>query len=414
MRKATPTSWYYGWFLWSIAALFYSYEFIQRITPSIITGQLRATFSINEEQLALIGAMYFYAYAPFQLVSGVLIDKYGVRPVLVTASVILTLASFLFASTDNIYLVYTSRFLIGLGSAFAFVGCLKIGSQWLATRSFPIVVGLTNLCGTIGALSAGAPLGYLVSRIGWREALIQVSIAGLVISLLLWLFLRDKPSSAKGTIQAPPKLLSGLALVVKNPQSWLIAFYGALLVMPIAALPEMWGVEFLKISYDYDPQKAATVTHTIFIGTALGGPLIGWLMKYVRDETDFMMLCTLGALVLLSIFLYWAQLPRFSLHMVLFFYGILTANMLLCFDFICRIHPTWAQGAAIGFVNMVIMTSAGLGQHGVGWILNLLRMQHEGLNLVEDYHIALSILPICLVISIALTLFMRHDQRDNL
>lgn len=414
MRQTSPTSWYYGWFLWSIAALFYAYEFIHRITPSILTGQLRATFSINEEQLALVGAMYFYAYAPFQLVSGILIDKYGVRRVLVIASAVLTLGSFLFTKTDNIYIIYASRFLIGLGSAFAFVGCLKIGSQWLATRSFPLVVGLTNLCGTIGALSAGAPLSYLVTKIGWRDALMQVSIAGLIITVLLWLFLRDKEEPMGVPNQAPPKLFSGLALVMKNPQSWLIALYGALLVVPIAALPEMWGVEFLKMSYDYPPQKAAAITHTIFIGTALGGPLIGWIMKYITDETDFMMLSTLGALVLLSIFLYWAHLPKTSLYLVLFFYGILTANMLLCFDFICRIHPSWSHGAAIGFTNMVIMAFGGFGQHGVGWILNQLRMKHEGLNLVEDYHIALSVLPFCLLIAIVLTLFMRHDQRDNI
>lgn len=412
--ESKSSSWYYGWGLWSIAALFYAYEFIHRIAPSILTTQLRQTFSINEEQLALVGAMYFYAYAPFQLVSGILIDKFGVRRVLISASFILTIASFLFTLTDHIFMIYFSRFLIGLGSAFAFVGCLKIGSQWLATRSFPLVVGLTNLSGTIGALFAGAPLSFLVAKIGWREALSQVSIAGLVISILLWLFLRDKNTKSTEKTTSTHGLFSGLALVMKNPQSWLIGLYGALLVAPIAALPEMWGVEFLKLSYGFPAQKAAAITHTIFIGTALGGPLIGWLMKYTKEETDFMMLATLAALVLLCIFLYWANLPTIQLYFVLFFYGMLTANMLLCFDFICRIHPSWAHGAAIGFVNMIIMAFGGLGQHTIGWILNQLRTKHEGIYLIGDYHIALSILPICLLIAISLTLFMRHDQRDEL
>ena len=88
----------YGWFLWSIAALFYAYEFIHRITPGIMTAQLRASFSINENELALIGAFYFYAYAPFQLLSGVLIDKYGVRRILIIASTLLTFPVFYLVS----------------------------------------------------------------------------------------------------------------------------------------------------------------------------------------------------------------------------------------------------------------------------------------------------------------------------
>ena len=377
-----------------------------------MTAQLRASFSINENELALIGAFYFYAYAPFQLLSGVLIDKYGVRRILIIASTLLTFSSFLFSFTSHLYIAYLSRFLIGIGSAFAFVGCLKIGSQWLATRSFPLVIGLTNLSGTIGALFAGAPLSYFVTKVGWREAITQLSIAGLFITVLLALFLKDKKPALSSNEKSPP-LFQGLILVMKNPQSWLIALYGALLVMPIAAIPEMWGVEFLKAAYEYSPERAAAVTHTIFVGTALGGPLIGWFMRNSKEETDFMMLCTLGALILLCIFLYWAKLPQIQLHFILFFYGILTANMLLCFDFICRIHPSWAHGAAIGFVNMIIMGLGGFGQHAVGFILNQLQMSHFGINLIEDYHISLSILPFCLLIAISLTLFMRHDQRDN-
>lgn len=395
-----------GWFLWSIAALFYAYEFIHRITPGILTTELRTAFSINDNQLALIGAFYFYAYAPFQLLSGVLIDKYGVRRILIIASTILTAASFLFSITSYLYVAYISRFLIGLGSAFAFVGCLKIGSQWLATRSFPLVIGLTNLSGTIGALFAGAPLSYFFMKFGWREALTQLTVAGFFITVLLFLFLKDKKNTAS------PPLFKGLLLVMKNPQSWLIALYAALLVVPIAALPEMWGVEYLEIAYGYPPQKAAAITHTIFVGTAIGGPLIGWVGQYVIRETNFMMLLTLSAFIFLSLFLY-TKPSQIQLHFILFFCGISIANMLLCFDFICRIHPSWAHGAAIGFVNMIVMIFGGLGQHAIGWILNQQRLLHDGTYIIEDYRIAFSLLPLCLLFAIGLTLFMRHDQRDT-
>lgn len=402
-----------GWLFWGIAALFYAYEFVHRVVPSILTEELREAFSVNEHQLGVIGAMYFYAYAAFQLPAGILVDKYGAKRLLVMASAVLTLGSFLFTTTSSSSIAQISRFMIGAGSAFAFVGCLKIGAQWLAVSSFPLVVGLTNLSGTLGALIGGTPLSYLIKNVGWREALMEVSFAGLLITLLLWLFLQEKKPAAQNKTPANFGLLAGLALVMKNPQSWLIAIYGALLVAPIVALPEMWGVEFLKISYGISATQASAITHTIFVGTAVGGPLLGWAVTHIDDKAHFMMLCTLGALVLLLVFIYWNNLPYANLYAILFCYGVLTANMLLCFSLITKLHPEWAQGAAIGFTNMVIMASGGLTQHGVGWILNKLRYQHLGIYLVEDYHIALSILPICLLVAILITLFIKQGTNPK-
>lgn len=408
--QATPKSLFYhwqlkGWMLWALAALFYAYEFIHRVAPGVLTNQIREVFAANDHQLAIIGAMYLYGYALFQIPAGILIDRYGVKKVLVIASSILTLGSFLFTMTTSSGIAHASRFMIGAGSAFAFIGCLKIGSQWLANSSFPLVVGLTNLCGTLGALSAGAPLSLLVNKIGWREALIQLSFIGLLITLLLGLFLQEKktPVSLK-----QPKLLTGLILIVKTPYSWLIALYGALLVAPIAALPELWGVEYLQIAYQISGTQAAAITHTIFIGTATGGTLIGWLIvRLALDETKLMAIASLGALLLLLIFLFLPTLPLTYLYAILFGYGILTANMLLCFSLMSKTYPAWAQGVAISFTNTIIMTFSGLVQDRVGWMLRKLHALHQGVYLVEDYQIALSILPVCLLFAIGLTFFIK-------
>lgn len=406
-----------GWIFWSVAALFYGYEFLHRVAPSVLTSELRDTLAINDQQLGTISAMYFYAYATFQLPAGILVDKYGTKRILIIASSILTLGSFLFATTSSLLLAHISRFMIGMGSAFAFVGCLKIGAQWLALSSFPLVVGLTNLCGTLGALAGGTPLSYLVQHIGWRSVMLQISFMGIAITFLIGLVLQDKKSSdtiapQQQDIPNDKGLLAGLALVMRTPQSWLIALYGALLVAPIVALPEMWGVEFLKIAYQIPATQASGITHTIFVGTAVGGPLIGWIVTFIHDKVDFMMLTSLGALVLLSIFLYWVKMPFSNLYITLFCYGILTTNMLLCFTLITRLHPLWAQGAAIGFTNMIIMACGGMAQHLVGWILYKLRAHHEELYLVEDYHIALSVLPFCLLLAISITFFMKSENKD--
>jgi len=402
-----------GWFFWGIAALFYAYEFFHRVAPSVLTTQLREFFVIDNKQLGTVGAMYLYAYAAFQLPAGLLVDKYGPKKLLVVASLMVTLGSFLFALAPHIYVAYFSRFLIGAGSAFAFVGCLKIGSIWLAASSFPLIVGLTNFCGTLGALSGGMPFSLLINHFGWHNALLVISFIGLFITLFLVLCLKPATKSHFTLQESEVKtsLFKALKQIITSTQTWLIALYGTLLVIPIAAIPEMWGPEYLSFVHELPKQQASSITHTIFIGTALGGPIIGWIATQTTNYRYIMFPATSFALLLLFYFLYGSYSNISILYPVLFFYGLCTSNMLLCFTLIKNQQPIWAQGAAIGFVNMVIMFFGGITQYGIGWLLDYLRKSHEGIYTVSDYHTAMSILPFCLIIAISLTLLIKDRHK---
>lgn len=400
----------FAWFMWGIAAAFYAYEFIHRVALGVMTTQLKTSLSINAQQLGQIGAMYFYAYAAFQLPAGMMMDRFGIKRVLIMASLILTLGSFLFTQASTQWIAEISRLFVGAGSAFAFVGCLKIAAQWLPKRDFPLVVGLTNLCGTLGALLGGAPLAYFVEKLGWRETFFIFSFIGLIITVLLMRFLQDKTPSTDTQSSHPYSLIDGFLLVVRNPLSWIIGLYGALLVAPIAALPEMWGVEYLQFTYQIPKTIASSLTDMIFVGTAIGGPLIGWFMLKRDDPVDVMMVATLLALILLTLFLYGFHHPSPWMVVVLVLYGIFTANMLLCFSLMTQAFPVWAQGAAIGFTNMVIMTVAGGIQHLIGWFLDYLHTSEFRLLSHRQFEITLALLPFCLLLALVLTLLMGRLQ----
>lgn len=400
-----------GWLFWFLAALFYAYEFFHRVSPGVLTAELRESLQINDKQLGLIGAMYLYAYAAFQLPAGILTDKFGPKRLLVFASILVTFGSFLFTLSSHIHVIYFSRFLIGAGSAFAFIGCLKIASIWLPMSAFPLVVGLTNLCGSAAAILGGAPFSFLIARLDWRGAMLQISLLGLVITSLLIFVLKDKTDTSKSAIDSPNTLLKGLQLVFNTRQTWLIALYGALLVVPIAALPEMWGPEYFSIAYSLPKMEAAALTHTIFFGTAFGGPVIGLIALRFRDLTMLMFATTTLALILLFSFLYLHYNDLKHLYPTLFFYGMFTANMLLIFSLIKQNYPEWAQGAAIGFVNMIIMFCGGMSQYGIGWLLDYYRNLHGGIYLISDYEKSLSILPFCLVLAAILTFFINAEYK---
>ena len=67
------------WIMCSIGALFYIYEYLLRVAPSVMTDDLMASFHIGAAALGNMVACYYYIYVPMQLVVGVLMDRFGPR-----------------------------------------------------------------------------------------------------------------------------------------------------------------------------------------------------------------------------------------------------------------------------------------------------------------------------------------------
>lgn len=121
--------------LFFLAASFYLYEFILQVAPSVMAESMMKTFGVTGQGFGVISAFYFYAYAPTQLPAGVLYDRYGPRKLMTFAIVLCAFGSAFFASTDSVFTACIGRFLIGIGSAFSFIGVLVLISRW-----FPLII----------------------------------------------------------------------------------------------------------------------------------------------------------------------------------------------------------------------------------------------------------------------------------
>ncbi len=114
-----------------LAAVFYCYEYYLRVAPSVMGDELKLTFNLSEAAFGHLAACYYYAYTPMQIPVGMLLDRFGVRKILTIACLLCALGTYFFAATEIFSVAQISRFMIGFGSAFAYVGVLKISDVWL-------------------------------------------------------------------------------------------------------------------------------------------------------------------------------------------------------------------------------------------------------------------------------------------
>ncbi len=65
------------WVVWGLGCLFYFYECLLQVSPSVMSNELMRDFAVTSQTLGILSGIYFYSYAVMQLPGGVLMDYFG-------------------------------------------------------------------------------------------------------------------------------------------------------------------------------------------------------------------------------------------------------------------------------------------------------------------------------------------------
>src|SRR5580700_3830252 len=165
--RQSPPFWL-AWSVWGVAAIFYLTGFYQRVSPAVMTSELMQSFGIGAKDLGNLSAFYFYAYVAMQIPTGVLVDSWGARKLLIAGSISAAAGTFLFGATDNFALACAGRAIVGGATAVGWLVLLKLATHWFPSKRFAMLSGLGLFFGNIGALTAQVPLRIAIQNFGWR------------------------------------------------------------------------------------------------------------------------------------------------------------------------------------------------------------------------------------------------------
>lgn len=409
---------YVPWAIWLCGGLFYCYQFVLRVSPSIMTADLMRAFQVNGYALGILSAFYYYAYDALQIPLGFIMDRFGPRRVLTFSTSLCVAGSFLFASATTLPLASIGRLLMGAGSACAFIGTLKLATLWFPPQKVGKVIGFTMVLGTIGATSGGAPLAFLLEHIGWRASLFLMSGLGVVLALTMWFVIRDKnaPSLPEVPLPTACNLWKGLSQLLTTPQFWFIASYSSLMYVPLSAFADLWGVPYLSAVYNLERKISASAIAMIFFGIAIASPITTYLSDYFQTRRYPMIISAISSIILYIIIIFVpVSLP--IMYWLLFLTGVSFTGQLLGFAAICEIIPSSMSGLTLGLTNMTVMLSGVIFQPLIGLALDKAwnGKIEQGLPFytLENWKLALSPIPLCLFLAFLLTYFIRETFARN-
>lgn len=396
-----------------LSASFLLYKYILQNFPSVISSQLMTAFHLQGLGLGMLSGVYFWTYLIVPLFVGVIIDRYGTRWISSAAILSCAIGVYIFAQVSSLPLAVLARALIGVGVSFATITYMKLAATWFPPKRYALLVGLLVSAAMLGAICGQMPFAWLVQSVGWRQALTDIAIAGLVLTMVFMLVVRDAPQEAS-TLHIKDQHLpfSEIMQVFKNKQNWLLFLYSGLSFSPIVIFGGLWGNPFLQGAYQIDALHASSFISLIFIGLGVGGPAFALLSTRFKQQRGLMIYTTLASALSMSLVLYCHPLPSWLLSALLFNFGFCLGAFSMVFVIGKNINPLKLAGTAMAMINASEALLDAITEPLIGKWLDVLGSPTviDGIRHfpVHSYHWALAILPIYQIVGSALLLWVKE------
>lgn len=402
-----------------LSATFYLYEFVLQVAPSVMAESMMKTFNVSAAGFGIISAFYFYAYAPMQLPAGLLFDRYGPRKLMTSALILCAVGSFFFASTDSLYTAALGRFLIGIASAFSFIGVLVLVSRWFPPQQFALLAGIAQLMSSVGAMFGEVPLAALIDKVGWRYASFILALIGLCLAALMWIVIRDYPHKQVDTV--PKRHLKEewqhLLSVCGRSYTWIIGAYSFSIWTPIAVFAALWGVPYLQQRYQVSVLVASGLCSMIWLGIGAGSPLLGWLSDRCYSRRLSLGISSILGLAATLVLLYLPNVSLDWMYVVLFMLGLGAGGQTVSFAVVKDNNLPELVGTASGFNNLAVLLGGAIFQPIVGLLLNSSSgstiVNEVPIYTVQSYTHALLVMPCCFFASLIIVLFFLKESHPG-
>lgn len=401
------------WMVCFAATLFFFYEFIQGNMFASIAANIMQDYQIQADKMAWLSSIYYLSNVLFLFVAGFVLDRFSIKNTLLIAMFLCVASTFLLAHSHSFYVALFSRFVTGIGSAFCFLGPVRLASHWFPPKRMALVTGAIVTMAMAGGMLAQYPLTKLVALVGWRQAVQDVGILGLAMLIVMFFWIKERPLVALKKKGKTIDVISAAKKAYLNPQYLRAAFYASLMNMAIAVFGAMMGTLYLEQRLEIGAEQAAMVNGMLFLGAIIGSPLLGWISDRMGLRILPMKIGVLASLVTLLAVLY---LPvSLNLMAILFFLlGLFTSAQVISYALVAESSSPVMTATAVSVISILTQGGYIIYQNMFSYLLTSDQGMHlvngTPVYLLDAYQHAAIILPLGLLIAFLMLLGLKETK----
>jgi len=364
------------WTIFFVLVLVYILVYFYRVSLAVVARDLARDLHLSPAQLGSLSSILFYAYAAAQIPLGPMIDRLGSRLVIGSCSVLTAAGGILFAQAGTMGEAMAARVLLGVGTSCVLMASLSAFSHWYSRQEFGRVSGLMVAMGNLGNLMGTAPLAVSVGLIGWRNSFLAVGVLQAVLTVLVFVVVRDRPphgssSGAEDVAAGKVGMMTAWRQIFGSRDFWLLSsvafsWYGCYL-----AVQALWGGPYLMEVLKYSRDETGRLLMCTSLGFIAGGLGIDWVARsVVRSYKWALFTGQLLLLLLMTSFLGAAELlPPVMLVLLFFVLGLAVASGVLIYPIVRSMFSVRVVGTALTSLNFFVLMGAASMQQVMGGVI---------------------------------------------
>ena len=372
--------WDRRWWVVCLLSLGMVIAYLDRVNLSAAIPDIGKAFSLDKEKQGMAMSAFFWTYTLFQIPSGLLVDKLGVRWPYFFGFLLWSIAGALTPFTTGLWSLVALRLLIGMGESVVTPSSMRYISMHFTERQRGLAVGL-YMTGTKVGPAIGSPIAaFLVKSYGWQSMFAIIGFASLVwlIPWMSWVKGSDiaaQPRSRRVETAAGKAKKVTARQLVTSPAMWGI-IVGTYCYMYFVYYCMTWMPTYFKERHGMSSEKMSWYSFVSFGGMAAVAALSGWaadrMIAKGRDPVNVRKGFTIAGFVLaatqtFSVFTDSIPLMIFFTVFSLCGLGLATANY-------WALTQTLIPGGSIALVVGIQNTAANLAGTVApwltGWLIN--------------------------------------------
>jgi MFS family permease len=372
--------------LWFIC--FFNYA--DRMAINAVAKVLQEDYHFTDEDLGWIISAFMFVYALSAPFAGQVGDRFRRKSLILGGLAVWSAVTWATGLCRNLIEFVVVRATEGLGETFYFPATMSLISDYHPKRTRSRAMGLHQTSVYAGTIGGTALAGYLAARYGWQAPFKVFGVAGIVLAVVLFIFLREPARNEAEKLEAktlndapsppPIPLTQFLRELVQTPSALLLiaAFFGA---NSVAFVFLSWMPKYLAETFQMDLGTAAfSSTFYLRMASIVGSVFGGWLADRARMFLPGGRILSQAFGAVLGIpFIYLSGVQVEAVPLLIFLTcfgfaeGVYDANIWASMYDV--VHPS-RRATMLGFANMIGWLGGGVATVGTGMLMTRLHMSY--------------------------------------
>ena len=355
-----------AWLIWGVGVAAYVLAVTNRSSLSAVGVDAAERFDADAATLSLFAVVQLAVYGGMQIPIGVLLDRYGARPIMTIGMILMAVGQLTMALSPSVGVAILARMLLGAGDAAIFPGVLRLIATWFPAQRGPLMVQFTGIVGQTGQLVALIPLAALLHATSWTITFGSVAGLGVLFAVLVALLIRNHPpdrdedvsvDTSTGAIRVVTSSVDtgvGIRAAWAHPGTRL-AFWSHF-TAPFAgtAFVLLWGMPFLTAGEGRTTAEAATIMSTYVVVGMVLGPVMGEISRripHLRSKALVLPAVVVQAVAWIAVIAFPGPAPLWLLFALAFALAMGGPASMIAFDHARTHNPSHRLSTATGVTN---------------------------------------------------------------